>query len=674
MSRTLIALMLLCASLAGEATRSSAAWSENGRPVPETSSARRVNPILQWDRALLVIVRTPGAQPATVDPTHSFAIMHAAIYDAVNAIDASHRPYLVHRTGVSRFASQDAAAAVAAHDVLVQLYPKFQVMLDTQRQQSLAQIPNDVHKAEGVAVGKVVADHMLSFRVHGGPSAAPTSFVFGTASRDYQRGVLLTCALQGCANAGAAPTRRASLTAPMLTRQIPWRQAAPKDLGARGSWWEVFRDPVLNGLEMQASTGSLGVAAAAARVEGARAIAGIGACGQDPEVEQNFVDAMVRATSSQPCSDQGERLPDSAAYDVNALQVTLYTNYERDIWARVRRFTIGTNLQAIESQAVRQAVLFTLEAEIAQTYFLIRYSDEELRILRESIELGDEAMDLVAARTAGGATAELNLAPARKRIDDTQVETRRVFERRANLERSLAGLLGVAPERFRVEPSPFDPRPPAIPPGVPSDLLERRPDIVQAERALATRNGETDVAEVAFFPSLPLTGNQGSASSELMALVDGHSNHSASAAPSWQPPFSAGRIEFDADNAIAIYESDAFDQGMLDYRRRILRAFVEVEDALSRLRLLDQQAQYDATALADVQQTAWARTPHREDPLLALAELNIAQRVSLQTRRQIVREVNDRMLTTVALIKALGGGWSGPQERHTRVASPEPSN
>jgi hypothetical protein len=186
MSRTLIALMLVCAGLAGQATRSSAASSEDERQVSGASSAQPVNPILQWNSALLVIVRTPGAQPATSHPTRSFAIMHAAIYDAVNAIGASHRSYLVRISGVSRFASQDAAAAAAAHAVLVQLYPKFQAMLDTQLQQSLAQVPNDRHKAEGVAVGKAVADYILALRANDGSSAAPTPFVFGTAAGDYQ--------------------------------------------------------------------------------------------------------------------------------------------------------------------------------------------------------------------------------------------------------------------------------------------------------------------------------------------------------------------------------------------------------------------------------------------------------------------------------------------------------
>lgn len=151
------------------------------RHVPQNSpdsTAGPVDVVIQWNRTLLVIVRTPGAQPATVHPTHSFAIMHAAIYDAVNAIDRTHAPYLVRLSGVSRFASQDAAAASAAHEVLAAIYPKFQAMLDEQLQQSLAVIPGGTDKGEGIDVGKTVGDQILALRSNDGSNASPIPFVF----------------------------------------------------------------------------------------------------------------------------------------------------------------------------------------------------------------------------------------------------------------------------------------------------------------------------------------------------------------------------------------------------------------------------------------------------------------------------------------------------------------
>src|ERR1700720_603945 len=186
MAKTLVTLMLVCASLLIHGSSSFGASHEDEQQTLQNSAAEAVNPVVQWNRTLLVIVRTPKAQPATIHPTRSFAIMHAAIYDAVNAIDRTHKPYLVRLTGVSRFASQDAAANAAAHAVLVALYPNFQTTLDAQLQQLLAQIPDGADKAEGIRIGQTVADRILAVRSNDGSANAPIPFVFGTAPGDFQ--------------------------------------------------------------------------------------------------------------------------------------------------------------------------------------------------------------------------------------------------------------------------------------------------------------------------------------------------------------------------------------------------------------------------------------------------------------------------------------------------------
>lgn len=185
MSRILIAFSLLCAGIS-VLVGGSAAAPNDAHQDPIASPSQPVNTVVQWNRALLVIVRTPGAQPPTIHPTRSFAIMHAAIYDAVNAIDKTHKPYLVRLTGVSRFASEDAAADAAAHAVLVALYPKFQASLDTQFQQLLAEIPEGANKAEGISIGQTVATQILALRSNDGSANAPILFVFGNAPGDYQ--------------------------------------------------------------------------------------------------------------------------------------------------------------------------------------------------------------------------------------------------------------------------------------------------------------------------------------------------------------------------------------------------------------------------------------------------------------------------------------------------------
>jgi len=186
MAKLLITLTLLCASLLAQASQSYAAPFAAGPRNPDSSSAQSVNQVVQWNRTLLVIVRTLGAQPKTVHPTHSFALLHAAIYDAVNAIDGTHRPYLVDLPTVSPTASQDAAAAAAAHAVLVTLYPNFQAQLDTQLQQALAPIPEGAEKAEGLSIGQTVADQILALRSGDGSTAPLIPYVFGDAPGDYQ--------------------------------------------------------------------------------------------------------------------------------------------------------------------------------------------------------------------------------------------------------------------------------------------------------------------------------------------------------------------------------------------------------------------------------------------------------------------------------------------------------
>ena len=187
MSRIVIVFALVCAGFSVLASGSYSARSNNKehQEVPNSSGAP-VNPVVQWNKALLVIVRTPKAQPATIHPTRSFAIMHAAIYDAVNAIDRTHKLYLVQLTGVSRFASQDAAADAAAHAVLVALYPNFQTTLDAELQQLLAQIPDGADKVEGGTIGQTVAERILALRSNDGSGNAPIPFNFGIVPGDYQ--------------------------------------------------------------------------------------------------------------------------------------------------------------------------------------------------------------------------------------------------------------------------------------------------------------------------------------------------------------------------------------------------------------------------------------------------------------------------------------------------------
>ncbi len=186
MSKILVTLTLLCASLSAQVPKSFGAPTDDEHPSKDGPAVSTLNPVLQWNRILLAIVRTPGAQPATIHTTRSFALMHAAIYDAVNAIARTHEPYLVRLTGVPRHASQQAAGAAAAHEVLAALYPVFLSSLDDELQQSLTQIPAGKDKDEGILIGRTVADRILALRINDGANAQPILYVFGSAPGDYQ--------------------------------------------------------------------------------------------------------------------------------------------------------------------------------------------------------------------------------------------------------------------------------------------------------------------------------------------------------------------------------------------------------------------------------------------------------------------------------------------------------
>ena len=443
--------------------------------------------------------------------------------------------------------------------------------------------------------------------------AHPVPSVLGTYA--FGLVVLLACIFQGCATAGADRQQRTSLAPAAFTEQ----EAAPEELSARGSWWEVFNDPILGWLETQAKTANLPLEAAGARVEAARAISNMTGVEQYSEVD--LLDALAPNDTSQTRAGEPDGPPRSAAYNINELLVPLYASYELEMWGRIRRLIGATATPGDESRAARDTVLFTLEGEIAQTYFLIRYSDEELRILSESIELSKEARHLAGVRRTTGSPSELDLARADKQMAFITGEVQRVSERRADLEHSLAVLLGVPSEKFYIVSRPFDLKPPAIPAGVPSHLLERRPDIVDAERMLAERNARLGIARGAHFPSIPLTGEAGFESSEAKDLLD-RTGYTRPVAVSLSAPVSSPvGMGFDADPV-----NPASDASLADYQNRILRAFQEVETALARLRVLDEEARYEAAGLTNAQKAIRLAKARYKDGSVSLAEVSDAQR------------------------------------------------
>lgn len=445
----------------------------------------------------------------------------------------------------------------------------------------------------------------------------------------------------------------------------PWRVAAPADLIARGDWWRVFDDPVLDDLETRARAHSPTLAAYAARVDQARAIAGIAGSFQLPEVAVGAGVGRYRASENRP--DQPEKRAGNREYESNVFRVPLTVGYELDLWGRVRRQTEAARARADASLAEYQTVALTLESEIAVQYVRLRQTGEERRLLDRAIGLQRRARDLVAARRKGGLASELDVARVEAELALTESAAEDARRRYDDLGLALSTLVGELPEGFRVADGPFALVPPAIPVGLPADLLERRPDIAEAERALAARNAEVGVSKAAYFPAIRLTGALGFESDELSQFLKQDSLVWSLGASLFQPVFNAGRIGFDVERAKAAHAEAA-----AHYRGRLLRAFREVESSLAALRSLDEQHRHQEQAREHAAKSVRLADARYRAGLVAVLEVIDAQRASLRAEREALAVQGQRLVTTVSLVKALGGGWAARQGPVVRTAVAPP--
>ena len=454
------------------------------------------------------------------------------------------------------------------------------------------------------------------------------------------------------------------------------KAAVPADQLPKGAWWTVFADPELNALQEQAQRNSPRLQAAAARVDQARALAGVVDANAWPTLELVPIASRYRVSGNRP--DQPSKVPGNTEYTTDRFVLPLYASYEVDLWGKLRRQRESASARVEASQAAYGTVLLTLQAEIAQTYFALRAAREDLRILVNNLELRRKALDLVAARIRSGLATEFDLARLEAEVATTQGELEAAARRSVELQYALAVLVGETPESFALTEQPLSPAsaPPEIPVGLPSDLLERRPDVAEAERLLIARNAEIGVAETAFFPSIKLTGAAGFESAELSDLLDGDSAIWALAGSLTQPLFDGGRNRANLERAQAVWR-----ENVALYRDRLLVAFREVDDALAGLRYLEAQHAALSRAVASAEKAERLATSRYRSGLSLVLDVIDAQRVRLQTERQRLQTTTQRMLVSVALVRALGGGWSdvpsdpgNPERAPAASATPVPQH
>lgn len=420
-----------------------------------------------------------------------------------------------------------------------------------------------------------------------------------------------------------------------------WQVAKPADNVDRGRWWTVFNEPELSDLIDSATDNSPNLAIALARVKDARANAGVVDSARKFQLNGGFGPTRQR--------DNNTQLNTQWRAQVNA-------SYEVDLIGRLSDQSRAAGLDAQAQEAAYRSVLLALQADVAQQFYIIRALDSELDILQKTIALRTDELRLVQHRYDVGDTSELDLAKARTELSLVQSEAASVQRNRAQQDHALAILLGKAPADFTLPPAPLHATTVMVPAGLPSDLLERRPDIAQAQRQLAAASARIGAAKAAFFPKLVLTGTAGYQSNQLEDLFKWSSR-------SWLlgplvgtaltlPIFDGGFNKANLARADANYEMQ-----VANYRQQVLVGFQEVENNLSALSTLDKQISFQNDAIGSAKVAERLANSRYKHGSASYFEVIDAQRTSLSVERSQIQITGERAVASVDLIRALGGGW-----------------
>src|SRR3984893_9002458 len=433
---------------------------------------------------------------------------------------------------------------------------------------------------------------------------------------------------------------------------IPWKPAEPRDQEARGNWWEVFKDPKLDALVAPVEVSNQTIKVAEARVREARALTQAARAALFP-----LVSASASATRSGSGSGTARINSDGSIVQSGSVRnnynVSLDASWEVDLWGRVRRTIEASEATAQASVADLEAAKLLAQAQLAEDYFLLRVQDAQIRLLNDTVEAYQRSLQLTRNQYAVGVAARADVAQAETQLKSTQAQAIDAGIQRAQLEYAIAVLLGKAPADFAVTAEVVPTEFPPIPPGLPSELLERRPDIAAAERRAAAANAQIGVAEAAFFPLLTLSATGGFQSSMLSQLFTLPSRFWSLGSALAQPLFDAGLRPPQTAPAIATY-----DENVANYRQTVLTGFQEVEDNLAALRILEQEAAVQDEAVKSARGSlAITLNQYRAGTANYLAVV-IVQATALANERAALTILGRRLSASVALIQALGGGWN----------------
>ncbi|NGZ83620.1 efflux transporter outer membrane subunit [Duganella aceris] len=432
-----------------------------------------------------------------------------------------------------------------------------------------------------------------------------------------------------------------------------WKQAQAAEAQPRGEWWLAFNDPALNELIAEATKANANLAVAAARVKQARAIAGIAEADRIPQVGVNV------GAARQQQSNVALGLPAGAPVTApgNVFQANLTASYEVDLFGRVSSNVSAARNDAASIEATYRSVLLSVQADVAQTYFRLRATDAELDTLNRTVQTREENVKVNQRRFDLGDIGEFDLARAKTELATTRAEAIGLQRQRVTTEHALAVLLGKPAASYTAGVSPLldTSLMPAIPAGLPSSLLERRPDIAAAQRAMEASNARIGVAKSAMFPALTLNAAAGGASGNTVAEVFKWSSRSwVLGALMSMPLIDGGRNKANISRSEA-----ALEESVGTYRQNVLVAFAEVEDNLAGLRILAGQTVQIEDALVSARRSSDLAQKLYDAGRSSYLDLLDAQRNLAAVERSAVQLRGNRAVTTVALIRALGGGWDG---------------
>jgi multidrug efflux system outer membrane protein len=441
--------------------------------------------------------------------------------------------------------------------------------------------------------------------------------------------------------------------------QGPWQAAAPKDSIPKGTWWQIFHDSTLDGLEHDLLQANQSLAAAESRLSQARAVARIASSAYFPQLSADLNASRQRLSGNRPLN--GSPNP-TFPVTQSTFTVPFTASYELDLFGRVRHALEAANASLQANAADLENTRLVLTAELAADYFTLRELDREAEVVRRSVEIQQKGLDLVKNRHQGGVASGLEVAQQAALLDASATQLALVERQRAQYEHAIAVLVGKPASSFTLASAPFDATPPPIPAGVPSEILERRPDIAASERQMAADNARVGIATAAFYPHITLSGSGGWQSRDIATLVNAPSAFWSLGGDLLQPVFNGGR-----NRAVLAASRATYDESVANYRQNVLVAFQQVEDGLTDLALLDQAAKTQQTAVNDSRRALDIANNRYVGGLTTYLDVISAQTTLLNNERLAAQLLGQQMVTSVYLVKALGGGWDASQIQQEQI-------